>query len=183
MMVIETMVTNSELIRDFVNTRDLLDHEEHLATPDELVRWLASKGLVPGRSRATATELEQARELREGLRALLLANNDVEVDTGAAAAVLDRAAQRARVELRFHDGGAELVSRAGGVAGAFGRVVAAVHGAMTDGSWVRLKACRARDCEWAFEDHARNQSRAWCSMKSCGNREKARTYRERHAHR
>ena len=51
---------------------------------------------------------------------------------------------------------------------------------MADGSWQRLKACRASDCQWAFVDTARNHSRSWCSMASCGNREKARAFRERH---
>ena len=69
-----------------------------------------------------------------------------------------------------------------GVDAALGRLVIAVHSAMADGSWDRLKACRASDCEWAFIDNARNHSRAWCSMKSCGNREKARAFRERHRH-
>jgi len=45
-----------------------------------------------------------------------------------------------------------------------------------------MKACRADDCKWAFLDTAKNQSRAWCSMSSCGNREKMRAYRARHAH-
>ena len=65
---------------------------------------------------------------------------------------------------------------------ALGRLVIAVQSAMAEGSWDRLKACRASDCEWAFIDNARNHSRAWCSMKSCGNREKARAFRERHKH-
>jgi predicted RNA-binding Zn ribbon-like protein len=84
--------------------------------------------------------------------------------------------------LRFADGGPALVPAAAGVAGALGRIVAAVQGAVADGSWRRLKACRARDCEWAFIDNAKNKSRAWCSMRSCGNREKARAYRARHRH-
>jgi predicted RNA-binding Zn ribbon-like protein len=51
---------------------------------------------------------------------------------------------------------------------------------MAGESWERLKACRAEDCRWAFLDDAKNHSRAWCSMKVCGNRAKARAYRERH---
>jgi predicted RNA-binding Zn ribbon-like protein len=74
------------------------------------------------------------------------------------------------------------VPGAAGVSGALGRIVAAVQGAVVDGSWRRLKACRAEDCQWAFVDHAKNQSRAWCSMSSCGNRAKARAHRERHRH-
>jgi predicted RNA-binding Zn ribbon-like protein len=113
---------------------------------------------------------------------LLLANNDVDVDTEPAFEVLDDAARRGRVTLRFVGGTPVLEPEAAGVAGALGRIVAAVHEAVADGSWLRLKACRADDCEWAFVDTARNQSRAWCSMRSCGNREKARAFRRRHAH-
>jgi predicted RNA-binding Zn ribbon-like protein len=50
---------------------------------------------------------------------------------------------------------------------------------MLDGSWPRLKACAADNCQWAFYDHSRNHSRVWCSMDVCGNREKVRSYRER----
>jgi predicted RNA-binding Zn ribbon-like protein len=42
-----------------------------------------------------------------------------------------------------------------------------------------MKACRAEDCRWAFYDRSRNRSRAWCSMRECGNRAKARSYRAR----
>jgi predicted RNA-binding Zn ribbon-like protein len=51
---------------------------------------------------------------------------------------------------------------------------------MADGTWERMKACRADDCRWAFLDTAKNRSRAWCSMQSCGNRAKVAAYRERH---
>lgn len=176
------MVNNSELIKDFINTRDLLDDEEALATPPALASWCAARGLVTPGARATATDLRRALELREALRALLLANNGVEVDLAAANGVLDAAARRAGVELRFGAGGAELLPRTGGISGALGRVVGAVHGAMAEGSWERLKACRADDCLWVFVDHARNRSRAWCSMRECGNRAKARAYRARHRH-
>jgi predicted RNA-binding Zn ribbon-like protein len=174
------MVTNTELIRDFVNTlhKDMYGDEEELTSPSALARWLHARGLVDG-PRADRRDLTRAIELREALRALLLANNDVDVDTAAAHHVLEEAAHRARLGLRFVEGEPTLVPEAAGVAGALGRVVAAVHAVAADGSWHRLKACRAPDCEWAFIDHARNQSRAWCSMSSCGNRAKARAHRER----
>ena len=111
---------------------------------------------------------------------LLLANNGEDVDVAAAYAALDRAARGARVELCWADEGPVLVPAAPGVTGALGQIVVAVQAAIADGSWQRLKACRARDCEWAFIDNAKNQSRAWCSMSSCGNREKARAHRARH---
>jgi predicted RNA-binding Zn ribbon-like protein len=132
--------------------------------------------------RATEADLRQAIELREALRQALLAHNGVEVDEVAAFAALDRAARQARIQLCFEQGGGELVPDSGGVTASLGRIAIAVHGAMADGSWARLKACRASDCEWAFLDTAKNHSRAWCSMSSCGNREKARAFRERHRH-
>jgi predicted RNA-binding Zn ribbon-like protein len=51
--------------------------------------------------------------------------------------------------------------------------------AAADGSWQRLKACADEECRWAFYDHSRNRSGRWCSMATCGNQQKARTYRER----
>jgi predicted RNA-binding Zn ribbon-like protein len=65
------------------------------------------------------------------------------------------------------------------VQAALGRILIAVSDLMADGTWDRLKACRADDCRWAFYDSARNQSRAWCSMQSCGNRAKVQAFRSR----
>jgi predicted RNA-binding Zn ribbon-like protein len=173
-------MASTELIRDFVNTRDILDDGEVLGSPAALAEWLEQRELTRGEVQATAADLRRAVELREALRQLLLSNTGVEVEREAAFDVVDRVARRARIELCFEECAGGLSPAAGGVDAALGRIVIAVHGAMADGSWLRLKACRASDCEWAFIDHARNHSRAWCSMKSCGNREKARVFRERH---
>jgi predicted RNA-binding Zn ribbon-like protein len=172
----------TELVRDFVNTRDLLEEEEKLGSPEDLVGWLEEHALTRGEVEATAADLTRAVELREALRQLLLEHTGVDVDRDAASAVLDRTARRARIELCFEQCHGALSVGSTGVDAALGRLVIGVHHAMADGSWERLKACRASDCEWAFIDNARNHSRAWCSMKSCGNREKARAFRERHRH-
>jgi predicted RNA-binding Zn ribbon-like protein len=180
----DELLDNTELIQDYVNTlhKDIHGDEEDLATPAQLASWLAARDLAQPSVKAGTADLRQAKELREALRTLLLAKNEIEVDEAPAQAVLDRVARKAHVELRFEDGAPALVPTAGGVTGALGRIAAAVHAAVADGSWQRLKACRCRDCEWAFIDTAKNQSRAWCSMRSCGNREKARAYRRRQAH-
>ena len=115
--------------------------------------------------------------MREALRELLRANNGVEVDEAAAAA-----SRRAGLTVRFEPGGAiHLVPGERGVRGAVGSVLAAAADAMAEGSWQRLKACRADDCRWVFVDTARNHSRQWCDMRVCGNRQKARAFRARHA--
>ena len=43
-------------------------------------------------------------------------------------------------------------------------LLAIVHESMRDGTWLRLKACPADDCRWAFYDHSRNRSGTWCDM-------------------
>ncbi len=40
----------------------------------------------------------------------------------------------------------------------------------------KIRECEAGDCYWLFLDNSRNRSRRWCSMSSCGNREKARRH-------
>lgn len=112
-------------------------------------------------------------EVREAIRVLLRANNGIDDGVGRAAQVLDAAARRAQLRAGFSGGRLVFESR--------DEILAAVAEAMAEGSWQRLKACRADDCRWAFIDTARNRSRQWCDMAICGNREKARRFRSRHA--
>ena len=139
----------------FLNTVDL--HNEVDWLPD----WLAERG---------GGNVARARRLREALRALVLANNGYEDDADARALV-DAAARR--VALRVEpEGRVRLESR-----DAVDEVVAIALGAMLDGSWRRLKACR--HCRWSFYDYSPNRSATWCSMQLCGNRDKTRAYRRR----
>ena len=101
-------------------------------------------------------------------------------DVTAAIQVIDEAACRAHLGVRFSDGGSRIEPRNPGVRGALGRILGEVSAGMADGTWDRIKACRADDCRYAFLDTAKNRSRAWCSMQSCGNRAKVHAYRERH---
>jgi predicted RNA-binding Zn ribbon-like protein len=165
-----------ELIRDFVNTADLEDGEERLDGPRALQYWLVFHGLAELRDRATSADLEDALALREALRELLRSHTGVEADTEGASALLDDLAAEHGLRIRFVSGSVSFEARGG-----IGGVLVAVASAMADGSWERLKACRSDTCRWAFIDNARNHSRQWCDMKVCGNRAKARAFRERRA--
>jgi predicted RNA-binding Zn ribbon-like protein len=165
-----------ELIRDFVNTADLEDGEERLDGPRALQYWLVFHGLAELRDRATSADLEDALALREALRELLRGHTGVEADTEGASALLDDLAAEHGLRIRFVSGSVSFEARGG-----IGGVLVAVASAMADGSWERLKACRSDTCRWAFIDNARNHSRQWCDMKVCGNRAKARAFRERRA--
>jgi predicted RNA-binding Zn ribbon-like protein len=172
-------MVNSDLVIDFVNTAGWDPEREDLTSPQVLLDWLAGHELDPG-AKATKDDLGEARAVREALRDLLSAHNEVEADVPRALAVLDAAAQRSGLAVRFAEEGTRVEPSASGVRGAIGRILAEVSVGMADGTWERMKACRAEDCRWAFLDTAKNRSRAWCSMQSCGNRAKVAAYRERH---
>ena len=141
----------------FVNSVDL-EHEL-----DWLPDWLAERGLDGA--------LDRARALREALRALVLSNNGAMVDPDALELVNGAAA---RLPLQLEADGR---LRVGAGRDALDGVVAIALGAMLDGTWPRLKACR--NCCWSFYDYSPNRSATWCSMQLCGNRKKTRAYRNR----
>jgi predicted RNA-binding Zn ribbon-like protein len=174
-----------EVVREFVNTYDVEQGIDELESPQALAGWLGQRGLLDDSGDARPADVRHATELREALRELLLhhAGHDEAEHTGPdPGEVLDAATRRARLRAGFDgDGGAILVAEAPGVAGALGRLLALVHAAEADGTWVRLKACREDTCQWAFYDHTKNRSGRWCTMEVCGNRAKVRAYRERQA--
>ena len=165
-----------ELVRSFVNTLDLEDGVDVLG-----LAWLRDHRVATRDGEIGPAELDRLRDVREAVRELLAANAGAPVDVQRAAAVLDAAATRSRLAVRFGaDGTATL--QPGGSAGdrATGRMLAVVATAIGAEGWSRLKACRREDCRWAFVDESRNRSRVWCSMAACGNRAKAGAYRARH---
>ena len=167
---------------DFVNTLDLRPYKEELDSPEALTRWFAERGVAEPGFQATERDLREAIELREAIRTLLAAKNEVPGDVASAATVLDSVARRSDLAVRFTPDGLRIEPCKDACGGALGRILSDVATAMADGTWDRMKACRAEDCKWAFVDEARNRSRAWCSMSSCGNRAKANKFRARHAH-
>jgi predicted RNA-binding Zn ribbon-like protein len=165
------------LVQLFVNTVDLEHGREWLADPGALAAWAREQRLVAAGTRFSRNDLGRALELREALRAVLRANGDSKREQ-AALEILTRAAGRARLTVVFERGSPPtLVPRAGGIDRLCGQLVSVAVGAMLDGSWGRLKACR--NCRWAFFDESRNRSARWCSMQLCGNRLKTRAYRRR----
>ncbi|MGD0166758.1 MAG: CGNR zinc finger domain-containing protein [Gaiellaceae bacterium] len=170
-----------EVVRSFLNSTDIGSGSDQLGSPAELVAWLSEHSLLEDGAKAGEQDLERSRTLRSALRALCSANASGELDREVPP-VLDAAAERAGLRLRFGaDGDAKVAPSAEGVDGAHGRLLAIVAETMRAGTWERLKVCRSEECGWAFYDASKNHSRAWCSMAVCGNRAKARSFRERHA--
>jgi predicted RNA-binding Zn ribbon-like protein len=168
------------LVQRFVNSVDLESGEDELTSPAELRDWLAERCLIEADDTVSAADLRRALDVREGLRALLMANNGQPADAERVER-LNRAAARAGVRVRFESGAEpRLAPETRGVDGAVGRLMAIVAGAVEQGTWQRLKACPRDVCHWAFFDRSKNRSGRWCQMEVCGNIEKARAFRARH---
>jgi predicted RNA-binding Zn ribbon-like protein len=169
-----------ELVIDFVNTLDADQDTDGFATTEELRDWLSERQLLDAHAAPLGEqERAQAVRLREALRALMLEHNGGEPDDDAARE-LERVARRGELAVRFGAGGsARLAPGASGFVGALAALLVPVADAARDGTWQRVKACRADDCLWAFYDRSRNRSGVWCSMAVCGNRAKVRSYRSR----
>ena len=165
------------LVQLFVNTVDLEHGREWLSDPGALAAWVREQRLLPAATRFSRKDLARALELREAFRLLLRANRDVKQEE-AALEILAEAARRARLTVTFERGSPpSLEPQSSGIDSLCGQLVSVAVGAMLDGSWGRLKACR--NCRWAFFDESKNRSARWCSMQLCGNRLKTRAYRRR----
>ncbi len=150
------VVTDVDLVVDFLNTVDHEAHTDVLSDSEAWRRWLADRELAEGAA--------DVRAVRTALRAAVGDPLDMS-DEPAGAAV--------PVTVELPAGGAPRLAAADVV----GAVLAAASRLAVLGQWGRVKICPAGDCRWAFYDRSRNHSRTWCSMQVCGNREKARTWR------
>jgi predicted RNA-binding Zn ribbon-like protein len=166
-----------ELVRDFINTLDVLPDTDKIGDPASLASWVAEHRLVPTQPTLTEEDLGRARSLREALRALLLANAGFPLAPESAEA-FDAAVGSARFRTRADEAGRlELLpTEAGWLEHAIGGLASIVLAAQQGGSWPRLKACA--ECHWALYDRTRNRSAVWCGSQ-CGTRVRTRRHRSR----
>lgn len=191
---------------DFINTEggERNGPPERLGSYGDLVAWSLYAGLVDDeeasaleraageRPEEAAAVFERAIELREALYRLFVSTAASGAGPSTAGRAVD-ASDRAVLDREL----AEAWSRrrlvpAGGVFewrfaadGALDlplwRIVEDAAELLTSARILtRVKECGGPDCTWLFLDESRNRSRRWCEMGECGNRAKARRYRERH---
>lgn len=171
------------------------DPEEKLPDYETLVAWAAARSLVDPdaasrlRKRAGSSPSAASAALRRAhaLRALLY-----RVLTTTASGTAPSSSDLASLNAALADAGSRRVLAAAGERvtwswsddDALDRplwpVVWSAGELLTSPERDRLKLCDADDCGWLFVDGSRNRSRRWCDMSDCGNRAKARRFRQKH---
>jgi predicted RNA-binding Zn ribbon-like protein len=167
------------LVQDLVNSHHVAEDRDALDGADGLTGFVAAQGLQE--YGLTTADLPALRDLREALRADCLAHAGC-VLPETAARNLDGMLARAPVVLSLLAEDAPRLRPAPGLTGAArftARIAADIATAAAGGTWQRLKACEADDCQWAFYDRSPAGRGRWCSMQICGSRAKMRAYRDR----
>ena len=177
-MPTDAVMAQVNLLVDFANSYDVEDGTEDLGTPADLAGWLADRGLLTRDAEVSPAALTLALELRAGFRQAMTAHHD---GTRPDSPELTKVAAKLPLRLSFESGEPRLVPTGDPVDRALGALLVAAEAAAANGVWHRLKLCAASDCQYAFYDTSKNQSRTWCSMAVCGNRQKTRSYRRRRA--
>jgi predicted RNA-binding Zn ribbon-like protein len=197
------------LCLDFANTADWHasdQPQETLNDIPDLIAWGEAAGILAGhQARATArranespeaarAELARAIALREAIYRIFVAN-ETRSGTGSgsgtggeiAAADLERlnrvlSQAMARAAVRPAGGGFAWgwTDEAPGLEMVSWAVARSAAELLTSDHLDRVHQCADdRGCGYLFVDTSRNGSRRWCSMKSCGNRAKARRHYEK----
>ena len=184
------------LCLDFVNTvaSRQRPETEHLRRFADLVAWARQGGVLEAedarrverlalRSPADAAAvLTLAVGLREALYRLFTA-----IASGAAPSAADLSLFNAnlaqtvpdlRVAWRRRRFTFEWTGR-GRLDGMLGPVLRSAAELLTSAEAAQVRECASATCTWLFIDRSRTHRRRWCSMQTCGNRNKARRHYER----
>jgi predicted RNA-binding Zn ribbon-like protein len=145
---------------------------ELLGEPADLDRWLVSSGLAGSPPRATDGDVAMARELRETIYGLVSGRPASAARTSLNAVAALRPARpklTASGDLKMEGSAREYLATIAGLA------IELLGGPER----TRIRQCEGEGCALLFLDLSRSGARRWCSMSGCGNRAKARAFRER----
>jgi predicted RNA-binding Zn ribbon-like protein len=152
-------------------------------TDEDVGDWLGKAGVAAaaGLGRAPTQLLQQARSLREAVRAAVSTRVQGQVPDPAE---LNRILERYRTSWHLHrdvDGrlAIQQVAHGDAVARLLGPVAQAAAQLMVEGDFSLVRQCEHPDCVLWFYDRTKSHKRRWCSMAQCGNRHKAAQFRKR----
>src|SRR5690606_2836921 len=159
-------------VQGLLNTLDVERGTDRLADTPQAAAWLERFGLVADARAIDAADTARLRTFREAVRTLISTQED-QGQVRDAAEALHQLSAGIELGVRFDTTGTVSVeNRSTGIEAAIGALIVAMHEAQMTGTWERLKSCARDSCRWAFYDASKNHSSNWCSMQTCGNREK-----------
>lgn len=170
---------------DLVNTR--WDRKgngmERLTSADALADWLRMAKVVDAvvPVRVSSALLDDARLLREAISDLIDASIGSAKPARASVALVNDWVAEHPATPRLDTARWALTARPGSdpATDAVTGVVLDAIDLLSSPARARIKVCDGSTCGFRFYDRSPTGHRQWCSMKLCGNREKARIHRER----
>lgn len=188
------LFVGNNVVLDFLNTRPVQNGEttELLPDFDALVRWFQAAGLLTaaeaasfrrrwGSSDRGRRALQAARELRERLRADVLAWEAGAALSGATIHELNRLMDEHPMRTKIRSGqGAITKDLWFGTDRPEDLLAPLAHSAaalFTELNRERVRKCQ--QCVLHFHDTSKKGTRRWCSMRLCGNRLKVAAYAAR----
>jgi predicted RNA-binding Zn ribbon-like protein len=179
---------------DFVNTLNWRfrpsGSEELLDNYDDLLLFAFQNGLIGGARDKDAIELGDRRakalvksviSLRELLADFIYRTLEDSTRVPPSQELQDVLNDgRRSQEIVVSSDGFEWATKWDGDPSSILRMIAAdASNLITSHDMTKVRACCDVDCGWLYLDHSKNGSRRWCDMKLCGNRNKARRFRQR----
>jgi predicted RNA-binding Zn ribbon-like protein len=154
---------------------------EHLRSPSDLSRWIATTGLIDRPPPVDDALLTDARELREAIYRAARGVARGERPAAADRRCLNEWSVEARAARVLDEDGVARwqVSDTAPARSALGIVAADaidILGGARDGT---LRLCAGQQCAAVFLDTSQGRNRRWCSMGTCGNRAKRSAMRAR----
>lgn len=157
--------------------------QDLIATPGDAARWLAASGLAGSTGTPTPDEIgAELRALREELRPAVetLARGEPLAESLMASINRRLAGLTGRHQLQQRSEGFALsfvLDR--GVAAPAALIARDFADFVCEAEPARLRHCASDCCSLVFYDRGRNNTRRWCSMSACGNRDKVARFRAR----
>lgn len=183
MAIAKDFVFVGRLCLDFVHTGDMGygTRFERLTGPSELRRWLSLSQLQLVRVKITAEDLEHAKMLRGAIWRVAEAILGHAVPTSADIQLINKMACQSGLARKLDREAKSMGWHRPTIAAALGTI--AQDAVLLFGDPLqrpRLRRCENPDCKTVFYDDSRPGLRRWCASNRCGDRIRARVYRERH---
>ncbi|SCZ57581.1 Conserved protein containing a Zn-ribbon-like motif, possibly RNA-binding [Epibacterium ulvae] len=173
----------NDLVLDFVNTRPVLDGVEHdlITTPQNLAQWLHESSAPPTSTHWNESDFMSALHLRDALSLVLAALAAQSVPPPQA--VQDVNAYLVdftlNIQLNHSEAGyhiqpiqTEMSPRA-----FLAFLAKQAIDLVTAQDANRVRKCADLSCVLMFKDTSKSGRRRWCSMETCGNRNKVAAFR------